>query len=152
MKRSLYAFAAAVMLAASLTATARAATSVDVRVSVGDRYHGGTLSFSNEPRVVMVPETKVYYVRDEDCDLYRYGRYWYFVEDGYWYRSASWRGPFLHIRAVSVPRSVVTVPIKYRRHWKHGYRTVAENDYRDRDRDRDHDRGYHRGHGKHNGR
>jgi hypothetical protein len=143
MKRSFYAFAAAAMLAATVTATAHAATSVDVRVSVGDRYHGATLAFRNEPQVVLVPDTKVYYVRNEDCDLYRYGRYWYFVEDGFWYRSASWRGPFLHVRYESVPRSVVYVPVKYRRHWRNGppSHAVAQGYYKNRDDRRDYDRG-----------
>ncbi|HEU4725562.1 MAG TPA: hypothetical protein VFU59_09745 [Candidatus Eisenbacteria bacterium] len=149
MKRSLYAFAAAAVLAATLTTTAQAATSVDLRVSVGDRYDGATLAFRSEPRVVLVPDTKVYYVRDRDCDLYRYGRYWYFVEDGFWYRASSWRGPFVHIRVGSVPRSVVTVPVKYRRHWKNGppSHAVAQGYYKDRDRDGDRDRG--RGHKRH---
>jgi hypothetical protein len=120
MKRSLYAIAAAVLLAVALSSTANAATSVDVRVSVGDRYHGATLAFRNEPQVVLVPDTKVYYTQNEDCDLYRYGHYWYFVEDGRWYRSATWRGPFLNVRLETVPRSVVTVPVRYRHHWNGG--------------------------------
>jgi hypothetical protein len=120
MKRNLYALAAAALLAATVTATANAATSVDVRVAVGDPYRGATLTFSNQPDVVLVPDTKVYYVRNRDCDLYRYGTYWYFVEDGFWYRSASWRGPFRHVRDTTVPRSVVMVPVRYRRHWKNG--------------------------------
>ncbi len=145
MNRSLYAFAAAAVLAATVTATAHAGTSVDLRVSVGDRYEGASIAFRSEPRVVLVPDTKVYYVRDHDCDLYRYGRYWYFVEDGYWYRAASWRGPFVHIRLASVPRSVSGVPVKYRRHWKHSGppdHAVARGHYKNRDRDghRDRDR------------
>ena len=146
MNRSLYAFAAAAMLAATVTATAHAGTSVDLRVSVGDRYEGATIAFRSEPRVVIVPDTKVYYVRDHDCDLYRYGRYWYFVENGYWYRAASWRGPFYHVRHTSVPRSVTGVPVKYRKHWKHGHNgppshAVAKGHYKNRhDRDRDRDR------------
>ena len=148
MKRNLYAFAAAALLAATVTATANAATSVDVRVSVGDPYNGATLRFSNEPQVVLVPETKVYYVRNRDCDLYRYGRYWYFVEDGFWYRSATWRGPFRHVRTGSIPRSVVMVPVKYRRHWKNGppSHAVAQG----YDKDRDYERGNGNGHGNGN--
>lgn len=144
MKRSLYAFAAAAVLAATVTATAHAGTSVDFRISVGDRYDGATLAFRSEPEVILVPDTKVYYVQNRDCDLYRYGRYWYFVEDGYWYRSANWRGPFVHVRSASIPRSVSGVPVKYRRHWKNGPppHAVAKGHYKDRDRDD------HRGRGK----
>ena len=166
MKRSLYAIAAAALIATAFTATAHAATSVDVRVSVGDRYHGATLAFRNEPEVVLVPDTKVYYVENEDCDLYRYGRFWYFVEDGLWYRSTTWRGPFLHVRMESVPRSVVMVPVRYRRHWNgppdhavargyyknHESRVERREDRREdrreaRREDRREDRG--RGHDKH---
>jgi hypothetical protein len=149
MKRNLYALAAAALLAVTVTATANAATSVDVRVSVGDRYHGTTLSFRNEPDVVLVPRSNVYYVQNEDCDLYRYGHYWYFVEDGFWYRSASWRGPFIHIRTLSVPRSVVYVPVKYRRHWKGGPHSMAQG--YDRDNGRGNDRGYGRDNDRDNG-
>jgi hypothetical protein len=144
MNRSLYALAAAAVLAATVTATAQAGTSVDLRVSVGDRYEGATIAFRSEPRVVLVPDTKVYYVRDHDCDLYRYGRYWYFVEGDRWYRAASWRGPFYHVRYTSVPRSVIGVPVKYRRHWKNWKHdgppshAVAKGHYKNRhDRDRD---------------
>jgi len=149
MKRSLHAFAAAAVLAATVTATAHAGTSVDFRISVGDRYDGATLAFRSEPEVVLVPDTKVYYVRDRDCDLYRYGRYWYFVEDGFWYRAGNWRGPFVHVRATSVPRSVAGVPVKYRRHWKNGPppHAVAHGYYKDKDRDDD--RGREKGHKKH---
>jgi hypothetical protein len=158
MKRNLYALVAAAMLATTVTATAHAATSVDVRVSVGDRYHGSTLAFRSEPDVVLVPSTKVYYVKDEDCDLYRYGSYWYFVEDGFWYRGASWRGPFVHIRTVSVPRSVAYVPVRYRRHWGGGppSHAMAQGYYKNHDSDRGyrhdddrHDHGH--GHERHHG-
>ena len=144
MKRNLYALAVAAVLAATVTATAHAATSVDVRVSVGDPYHGATLAFRSQPDVVLVPDTKVYYVRDHDCDLYRYGRYWYFVEDGFWYRSANWRGPFVHLRTASIPRSVVSVPVKYRRHWKGGppSHAVAQGYYKDGDDERGHGNGH----------
>lgn len=140
MKR-MYAMAAASILAAVVSVTSDAAASVDVQISVGERYNGATLSFRSEPQVVLVPDTKVYYVRDRDADLYRYGRYWYFVEDGYWYRASSWRGPFVHVRVASVPRSVVTVPVKYRRHWKNGPppHAVAHGYYKNKDRGRDYD-------------
>ena len=140
MKRSLYAFAAAAMLAATITTTAQAA---DIRVRIGDRS-GASITFRSEPRVVVIPNTRVYYVRDHDYDLYRYGSYWYYVDDGYWYRATSWRGPFVQVRVSSVPRTVYTVPVRYRRHWRNAsydnvnyYRSRDRYRYRDRDRDRD---------------
>lgn len=153
MKRSLYAYAAAAVLAATLATSAQAAT--DIRVRIGDRYEGATITFRSQPRVVVVPDTRVYYVRDYDYDLYRYGSYWYYVDDGYWFRASSWRGPFVQIRVSSVPRTVVSVPKRYRRHWKNvSYSNASYYRSRDRDRgwrdrdDRDHDRGRGRGRGK----
>ncbi len=112
------------LMAAALVATlswipvgALADANADARVRVGDPYRGAALDFHDEPAVSLVPTTKVYYVRDRECDLYRYGRYWYYLETGQWYRARSWQGPFIHLNATSVPRSVRTVPLNYRRHW-----------------------------------
>ena len=120
MKRGdLWTAAALFALLSCIPARACAETAVSARVRIGDPYRGATLDFHEEPAVSLVPSTMVYYVRDRECDLYRYGRYWYFVENGRWYRARSWQGPFLHLHATSVPRSVRTVPLNYRRHW-HG--------------------------------
>ena len=126
---------------------AQAATSVGVSINVGDPYRGAALSFRSEPDVVLVPATRVYYVENYDYDLYRYGSYWYFVEDGRWYRARSYRGPFTYVRVASVPRAVVTVPVKYRRHWGGPpAHAVAKGYHKNRAStvhvvERDHDRG-----------
>ena len=121
MKRWTYGFAALAVTAVLAAAPpAKAGTSVGVHIQVGDPYRGGSLVFHKEPDLVMVPESRVYYVRDYNYDVYRYGSYWYFIDKGYWYRARSYRGPFVHISAGSVPRSVRYVPVKYRRHWKNG--------------------------------
>src|ERR1700675_2285003 len=106
--------AAACSLAA--VAPARAGTSVDVKLHVGDRYPGTDIVFHHEPDVVLVPDSRVYYVRDYDYDMYRYGSYWYYCDVTNWYRGRTYRGPFLFIRYASVPRAVYTVPGRYRRH------------------------------------
>lgn len=118
MKRGeLWVVATLVALLSWVPSRGAAETNVEARVRVGDPYRGASLEFNEEPAVVLVPTTKVYYVRDRECDLYRYGRYWYFVENERWYRSRTWQGPFLHLNATSVPKSVRTVPLNYRRHW-----------------------------------
>lgn len=152
---------------AALPASSMAATSVGVSINIGDPYRGAALHFRSEPDVVLVPDTRVYYVRDYDYDVYRYGSYWYFIDDGRWYRARSYRGPFVYIHTASVPRAIVQVPTRYRRHWggppphavARGYRRNHEERYvernrswndrdRDRDRDRDHDKGHGKGHGR----
>lgn len=138
MKRMTYGIAALAVTACLAAAQpVQAGTSVGVHIQVGDPYRGGSLVFHKEPDVVVVPQSRVYYVRDYNYDLYRYGSYWYFIDDGYWYRARSYRGPFVHISSSSVPRSVRYVPVKYRRHWKNGppSHAVAHGYYKDKDRD-----------------
>ena len=155
MKRLLL-MAAALVSAVTMSPAvpANAETRVGVSIQVGDPYRGGAIYFQSRPRTVLVPSTRVYYVDDYDADLYRYGSYWYFIEEGRWYRARSYNGPFYHVRRASVPRYVLNVPPRYRRNWtgppRHanarGYRRNRDRDYdrdydrRDRDRDRDYDR------------
>lgn len=108
---------AALVMAAALPAASEAAVSVGVSIHVGDPYRGMSLQFRSEPDLVRVPDSQVYYVPNYDHDLYRYGRDWYFVEDGTWYRSSSYRGPFFRVDYGSVPQAVCQVPTRYRRSW-----------------------------------
>jgi hypothetical protein len=74
-------------VAASLfwfAAGASATTSISVNLQVGEPYRGPSIVFRHEPEIVVVPETRVYYVRNCDYDLYRYGSYWYYCYDGGW--------------------------------------------------------------------
>ena len=108
---------AALVLAAALPSASEAAVSVGVSVHVGDPYRGLSLHFRSEPDLVRIPNTRVDYVPNYDHDLYRYGRDWYFVEDGAWYRSSSYSGPFFRVDYSSVPQAVCQVPTRYRRTW-----------------------------------
>jgi hypothetical protein len=89
---------------------------------IGDRYNGPRLGFYEQPSMIRVPGTRVFYTHDSDLDVYRYGNYWYMNYNGDWYRAASYRGPWMFVGYRSVPREVYTVPSGYRRHW---------TDYRD---------------------
>lgn len=152
MKRMILAAVALVSVATFAAGPAKAGTSVGVDIQVGDPYRGASISFRSEPEVVLVPRTKVYYVDDYDCDLYRYGRYWYFVEEGRWYRARRYSGPFYYVHRTSVPRSVLSIPPRYRRNWDgpprhaaaHGYYKNKERGHERRDR-HDYDRGHGRG-------
>ena len=133
---------------------AKAATSVGVTIHIGDPYRGASIHFESAPRMVLVPRTKVYYVREDEfgSDVYRYGRYWYFVEEGRWYRATSYRGPFHYVRVASVPRAVSHVPVRYRRNWNgppphavaRGYDKPKSHERRAHDNRRGNDHG--RGH------
>ena len=108
----------AVAWSLAAVAPAHAGTSVDIQLHVGDRYPGGNIVFYREPEFVVVPSTRVYYVRDYDYDIYRYKSYWYYCDGVNWYRASSYRGPFLFIHYSTVPRPVYTIPARYRRHWQ----------------------------------
>ena len=118
MKRTLMIAAALASLALVTAPSASQAASVGFSVRIGDPYRGASLHFRSEPDYVVIPGTQVYYVDDYyDSDLYRYGGWYYLVDDGYWYRARSYRGPFIRIDYRSVPRQFVYVPTNYRRHW-----------------------------------
>jgi hypothetical protein len=93
----------------------------------GQRYRGPYLTFRTQPRMTLVPGTRVFYVRDDrfDRDLYRYGSNWYYVENGIWYVSDSWRGPFYTTRWRNVPVTLRRLPSTYRRTWTF----ARESDY-----------------------
>jgi hypothetical protein len=149
---------ASIGMALALTAPASKADAADVSINlrVGDPYRGPSLVFQSEPRVVVVPGTRVYYVQDYDYDVYRYGSYWYYNYDGGWYRARRYGGPYAYIGVQSVPRSVAYVPVKYRRHWRepqgHAYGHSKAVPVRGNDRayDRANDRGNDRGKGRGN--
>jgi len=121
--------------------SAFARTSVSIGLQFGDRYRGPDVYFRSAPRVVVVPGTRVYYVRDSDYDIYRSGRYWYYNYNGGWYRSRSYSGPWIYVGYTSVPREISYVPTRYRRHWRDFRDTNAgygsSRDSRDRNRYRD---------------
>ncbi len=105
------------------------AADVNVGIRFGDRYEGDHLRFRSRPRMAAVPGTRVIYVRDSDRDVYRYGRYYYGYDGGRWYRSSTYRGPWIYVHGRVVPRAVYSVPANYRRHWRGNYNYWSNHDY-----------------------
>ena len=131
MKRTLLlATALGVLLGFALPAPqAQAALNVGFSIGSGGRHNGFSLGFQSEPDVVLIPSSRVYYAQDADVDLYSYDDAWYCVQDGVWYASDSYDGPFVAIGFSSVPYEIRNVPVSYRRHWE-GY-TSQSSGYRD---------------------
>ena len=95
-----------------------------------DLWNGGFV-FQDKPKMNYIPNTDVYYERKASgYDRYRYANTWYLVDDGVWFRSFSWQGPYVMIDMSDVPDEVTTLPGNYRRYW------VAARPYGDEDRDR----------------
>jgi len=98
-------------------------TGVAISLRIGDAYRGPDVVFNTPPDLEAIPGGRgVFYVRDSDNDMYRYGSNWYMNYNGDWYRASSYSGPWVFVGFRSVPRDVYSVPSSYRRGW---------SDYRD---------------------
>ena len=134
MKRMLVVIAALGALSAT---PALAETYFGFRIGINNAPPPPRIYFREEPRVMFVPESRVYVVRNADYDMFRYGRYWYVCDDGFWYRARSHRGPFRVVDARRVPQPIYYVPAQ---HWKHRNWGRHDGDRRRRDWDGDRDR------------
>jgi hypothetical protein len=109
-----------------------------VGVAIGDPPP--PVSFRSEPRLNFVGEVEV--VDDSRChdDVFRTENIWWRLRGGYWYRAASWRGPWVSVDVRRVPERVLVVP---EQHWKHHPRMNGKSTVelaRDGDRRRGRDR------------
>jgi hypothetical protein len=74
--------------------------------------------FTEKPTMTPVTRSGVSYaIHLLDADVYRYRSTWYLVENGQWYESDSWKGPFMSILDTQVPLALQNLPKVYRRHW-----------------------------------
>ncbi|NLT66822.1 MAG: hypothetical protein GXX84_09480 [Acidobacteria bacterium] len=69
---------------------------------------------AHPPAVVMVPNSRVYFVPDPTIDIFFYDGYWWSPRGTRWYRAKSYRGPWVVIGASVVPSAVVYMPRNYR--------------------------------------
>ncbi len=66
------------------------------------------------PEMVMVPESRVYFVPDPQIDIFFYAGYWWSPRGSRWYRARAYEGPWVHLAPVDVPRAVIYMPRDYR--------------------------------------
>lgn len=135
--------------------SAFAATNVGLSILIGNAPPPPRVVYVREPRWDYIPEERVYVVDDQDLpyDYFRYGTYVYIYNDGYWYRSRSYRGPFVAIRREYVPRQIFYVSSN-RYHWRQrptwvppGHRrSVVVDDRRYKGRGNGNGNGHGRGH------
>ncbi|MBI2877477.1 MAG: hypothetical protein HYY20_11395 [Candidatus Tectomicrobia bacterium] len=64
--------------------------------------------------VVVVPESRVYFVPDPELDVFFCDGYWYSPRGSRWYRARSYGGPWVVVKRRLVPVEVVRVPSNYR--------------------------------------
>lgn len=115
MRRLILSFALALaLIAAGSARRSDAGVSADINLHLG--HPAPVVVFDREPDVVLVPNTRVYYVSGQPYDLFRYRDFWYIDDGGYWYRAHNYRGPFVSVGFDIVPRNIALVPARYHRH------------------------------------
>ncbi len=125
-----------VLLATVLAIPFAAGAEVNVNINVGPP----PVIFAEPPRVVVVPQTPVFYAPDTTYNVFLFdGRYYSFY-NGAWFIAVSHRGPWTFVPVERVPRPVVAVPVRY-------YKTPPRH-AKHHGGDRDDDRGRGEGHGK----
>ncbi len=148
MKKIILAVLGLLTLAFAVPAFAR--SNVGFSIFISNAPPPPVVVYREQPRFTFIPEERVYVVDDDDCDYdyFRYGTFFYIYENGYWYRSSSYRGPFAAIRADYVPRPIFYVSDSQKYHWRHHPRWMppgqAKKEWRE-----DHGWKHGHGHGRH---
>jgi len=112
-------FACALVLVGALVLHGSARADVDVHLDIGNAPPPPAVSFHAAPHRIYDRRSHVYVVDDpgtSDYDTFQYGGYYWLFNDGYWYRSRTWRGGFQVVQPRYVPAQIYSVPTT---RWKH---------------------------------
>lgn len=137
----------AVLLCAGALVTAAPA---DAQVSVNVNIGPPPVIFAAPPRVVVVPQTPVYYVPDTTYNVFVYGGRYYSFHNGAWFLATAHGGPWAFVPVEHVPRPVILVPHRYYKvppgHAKKMIRADRHDD--DHKHGKKHGHGHGHGHGR----
>jgi hypothetical protein len=102
-----------------LLATMAYAQPAAAQVSIGINAPGFSIGINLPvyPELEVVPGYPVYYAPNVNGDYFFYdGFYWVFnVEDGQWYSSSWYNGPWVYIEPIYVPQPILVVPYRFYR-------------------------------------
>jgi len=139
-----------VMVALVVAGAVLSAIPSEAQVNVNVNLGPPPVIFAAPPRVVVVPQTPVYYAPDTSYNVFFYEGRYYSFHNGAWFLATSHAGPWAFVPVERVPRPVVLVPVRYYKIPPGQAKKMARFEReRERDGDRDDDRGRGRGHGKH---
>jgi len=116
------------VLASSVMAVTNPASA---QIRINANLSTGQIYFDNEPNVVLVPGTQVYYTPYGNYEVYRYRRHWYASRNGMWYRASDSGGPYYEVDSDRVPPAILAVPGDYRQQF---YQRNYNNEWRYRHR------------------
>ena len=95
------------MLLLGISGQSTAGVSIGINIPIPPLF-----VFPAPPELVVIPGTYAYYCPDVNLDIFFYGGYWYRPYERYWYRSASYGGPWAFIE--SAPSVLLDLPPDYR--------------------------------------
>ena len=99
-----------------------AQSEAEVNVHVGVNLPA--VRFAAPPQVVVIPETYVYMVPDNDVDILFYRGYWWRPYEGHWYRSKDYKGRWRYVEPRSIPSGLRALPPDYRHRLSPGYERI----------------------------
>ena len=108
-----------------LATAAMSPLAADAQVSVNVNVGPPPVIFPAPPRVVVVPQTPVYYAPDTTYNVFFYNGRYYSYHEGAWFLAASHGGPWAFVPVAHVPPPILAVPVRYYkvppghgRHWE----------------------------------
>ena len=128
--KTLFVITGALALALAAPSFAETHTQVSIGVQLGNAPPPPVVVYRQSPDWVYVPGPQVYVVNDDRVgyDYFRYGGMFYIYNDGWWYRSGSYRGPFIAVETRYVPRPIFALNDR-QYHWRHHPVYVAEREH-----------------------
>jgi len=81
---------------------------------------GISLNFGSAPQEVVMVPGGVYYVPNQEADIFFYGGYWWTIHENNWYRAHEYNGSWTRINNRYLPLSVYSVyrTPNYRQHFE----------------------------------
>jgi len=76
------------------------------------------ITFSRPAKLIMMPWSGVYFVPDNEVEVFYYKDYWWTEREDRWYQSKEYNGPWEIIQRKHVPNHVLKVPKNYRSTYK----------------------------------
>ena len=113
---------------------------VNVNVNIGPP----AVVVAGPPEMIPVQRSMVYFAPAVEVDLFFYAGYWWAPNQGRWFRSRAYNGPWVIIAPRAVPVAVVRVPRDYRKIYAHEHRIPygqLKKHYKYRDQERRERRG-----------
>ena len=86
----------------------------EAEVNVNIHLGPPSIVAAEPPAVVMVPQSRLYFVPDPHVEIFFFNGYWWSPRGEVWYRSRAYNGPWGVIERTRVPRAVIYMPRDYR--------------------------------------